>query len=99
MDKPLFIPLKKEFFQMFFYGQKDTEYRPFGPRWNAKTCTIGRPVVLSCGYGKHLRLRGVIVDAWISGSDEAPEEWRACYGDRECSVCCIRIRVEEIQKC
>jgi len=59
-DKPLFIPLKGEHFEAFERGEKDTEYRPYGKRWNERTCYLGRPVVLSFGYGKHRRLTGVI---------------------------------------
>lgn len=58
--KPLFIPLKKEYFEAFERNKKDTEYRLYGPRWNEKTCTVGRAVTLSCGYGKQRRLNGVI---------------------------------------
>jgi hypothetical protein len=32
MSKPLFIPLKAEFFEAFERGEKDTEYRVYGPR-------------------------------------------------------------------
>lgn len=58
--KPLFIPLKREYFDAFERGEKDTEYRIYGPRWNERVCSVGRPVVLSCGYGKQRRLEGVI---------------------------------------
>ena len=56
--KPLFIPLKKEYFAQFEQGQKTAEYRLYGPRWNENTCLPGRPVTLSCGYGKQKRLKG-----------------------------------------
>jgi hypothetical protein len=37
-------------------GTKDTEYRLYGPRWNERTCSIGRPAVISKGYGiRHRR--------------------------------------------
>lgn len=58
--KPLFIPLRGEYFDAFERGEKVTEYRQRGPRWNAETCYIGRRVVLSRGYGKHRRLTGII---------------------------------------
>ena len=32
MEKPLFIPLKREFFEAFKAGQKVEEFRPEGPR-------------------------------------------------------------------
>ena len=31
--KPLFIPLKAEFFNAFERGEKTAEYRVYGPRW------------------------------------------------------------------
>lgn len=59
-EKPLFIPLKKEYFDAFAAGEKTEELRPYGPRWNEKTCLPGRPVIISCGYGKQKRMRGMI---------------------------------------
>lgn len=58
--KALFIPLKREYYEAFEVGKKDTEYRRPGGRWNSKTCIPGREVVLSLGYGKQRRLKGVI---------------------------------------
>lgn len=53
--KPLFVPFKKEWFKLFECHDKTTEYRVYGPRWNERTCTVGREVTLSCGYsGKRL---------------------------------------------
>jgi hypothetical protein len=60
MEKPLFIPLKSQYYYAFAYGRKSTEYRQYGPRWNERVCRIGRPVVLSRGYGKRDRLAGII---------------------------------------
>ena len=45
---------------MFENGEKDTEYRIFGPRWNEKTCPVNRDVVISNGYGKRNRMEGKI---------------------------------------
>lgn len=93
-ERPLFIPLKTEPFLRFRLGSKDTEYRPYGPRWNERTCRIGRAVTLSKGYGKANRLTGTVrsfarsLDKWES------EEWRACYGDRRCVVACIGVDVK-----
>lgn len=58
--KPLFIPLKTEPFEAFADGSKGDELRRYGPRWNEQTCTVGREVVLSHGYGRSRRLRGRI---------------------------------------
>jgi len=59
-DKPLFIPLKTEFYELFERGEKTEEYRLYGSRWNENTCTVGRAVTLSKGYGKQNRLTGVV---------------------------------------
>lgn len=34
--KPLFIPIKREFFEAFERGDKTHEYRLYGPRWNER---------------------------------------------------------------
>lgn len=60
-EKPLFIPLKAKYFDAFASGDKDTEWRNYGPRWNEATCREGRRVILSRGYGKQSRLAGVVV--------------------------------------
>lgn len=57
-QKPLFVPLKTEYFDQFARGEKTTEYRLYGPRWNEGTCTPGRSVTLSHGYsGARIRAR------------------------------------------
>lgn len=58
--KPLFIPLCAKYYDAFVDGNKDTEYRILGPRWNEKTCFQTREVVLSRGYGKQNRCTGNI---------------------------------------
>lgn len=87
--KPLFIPLKTEFYLAFIDGTKNEEYRPEGPRWNRHTCAIGRRVVLSHGYGKADRCEGVITA--FRSTMELPPGWSACYGDRPGPVACITI--------
>ncbi len=59
-EKPLFIALKSEYYEQFKCGDKNTEYRLYGPRWNEKTCRVGRDVILSKGYGKKDRITGTI---------------------------------------
>lgn len=92
--KPLFIPLKREYFEAFFSGEKRQEYRPWGPRWNDRTCVIGRPVVLSCGYGKGRRLCGEIVAILKHEAPEFLPGWKECYGSRKGSACVITISVD-----
>lgn len=89
----LFIPLKTEYFEAFANGSKDTEYRPYGPRWNERTCRVGRPVVLSKGYGKRQRLRGVVVGFARMRTSRPSAAWEKCYGSREADMACIGIEV------
>jgi hypothetical protein len=80
--KPLFIPLKGEFYDAFERGDKEHEYRVAGPRWNADTCWVGRTVTLSRGYGKSRRLCGEIVSFSVSHTPCKTAMWREIYGDR-----------------
>ena len=57
---PLFIALKTEFFESFRSGEKTEELRTYGPRWNERTCTPGRPATLSRGYGRHERIAATV---------------------------------------
>jgi len=59
--KPLFIPLKREYYEQFAAGTKTKELRKYGPRWNEKHCYPGRRVTLSLGYGKAHRLTGTVI--------------------------------------
>lgn len=82
--KPLFIPLKTEFYEAFANGTKTKEYRAHSKYWNEKNCKIGRPVTLSKGYGKQQRLNAVIkrfrvIPAKHLGPDTF-ESLKAIYG-------------------
>ena len=57
-EKPLFIPLKTKWYEQFAAGEKRDELRLYGPRWNERTCRVGRAVTLSKGYGKAHRMTG-----------------------------------------
>lgn len=91
--KPLFIPLKREFFEAFKAGEKTQEYRPLGPRWNERTCALGRSVVLSLGYGKAQRLVGVITGFTTHSKPHLLPGWSDCYGDRHDTAAVIEITV------
>jgi hypothetical protein len=79
-EKPLFIPLRTEWFRQFEAGTKDTEYRAYGPRWNERTCRVGRKATVSHGYsGKRLE-RTVASFQALSWAD-APEVARAIFPD------------------
>lgn len=93
--KPLFIPLKREFFEAFCSGVKKIEFRKYGPRWNERTCKPGRGVILSLGYGKANRVRGCIVDFKAYKWPTRTAAWRKCYGeDYEGKAACITIRLD-----
>lgn len=92
----LFIPLKTEYFEAFKSGRKTVEYRPYGPRWNEKTCYVGRKVTLSKGYGKQARLTGTVIGFLKSDvPSRKMQAWKLCYGDRICDVACIRIKLDK----
>ncbi len=57
-QRPLFVPLKRQWFEAYRDGTKTVEYRLYGPRWNERSCTPGRPVILSLGYsGARIKAR------------------------------------------
>jgi len=89
----LFIPLKRRFFEEFADGSKTCEYRLYGPRWNEKTCVVGRAVTLSMGYGKQRRLSGKIVQALRLPHVERIPGWSACYGENPGPAMGIKIEV------
>jgi len=77
-EKPLFIPLRTEWFREFEAGTKDTEYRAYGQRWNERTCRVGRKATLSHGYsGK--RLYRSVAGFQILARADAPAAARAIY--------------------
>lgn len=93
--RPLFVPLKTEYFNAFKTGTKTEELRPYGQRWNESTCQIGREVILSKGYGKHERMRGIITAFKRQHASVFGSGYRrailACYGTLEMDMACIGI--------
>lgn len=81
MEKPLFIPLRTEWFQQFEAGTKNTEYRAYGPRWNERTCRTGRRAILSHGYGKRERLQRQVRGYEIVNHAAAPVAARTIFPD------------------
>jgi hypothetical protein len=63
--KPLFIPLMGIYYDAFARGEKSYEYRPYGPRWNERTCFAGRKAILSRGYGKKNRMTRTVGEVRI----------------------------------
>lgn len=94
MTKPLFIPLKTAYFEAFAKGEKTTEYRPYGPRWNERTCPVGRKVTLSQGYGKARRLTGTVIAFDRSAEPTRTAAWMDCYGAKSGEAACIHIQID-----
>lgn len=95
IEKPLFIPLKAEYFNAFESGEKREELRLYGQRWNERTCRVGRAITLSYGYGKSRRMHGKI---WAfkkqRGTLFGSTYKRAildCYGTLEVDIAVISI--------
>lgn len=93
-SKPLFIPLKGGYFEDFEQGRKSEEYRPYGPRWNEHTCPLGRPVVLSLGYGRARRLTGRISAFQQNTNPGQLHGWNECYGTRHPVAAVIGITLD-----
>jgi hypothetical protein len=82
MIPPLFVPLRTEWFRQFESGDKTVEYRAYGPRWNERTCFVGRKVTLSHGYsGKRLSAEVVAID--ILNRPNAPEAAQNIFPNAE----------------
>lgn len=98
-DKPLFIPLRRKFFDQFEAGEKREELRLYGPRWNESTCRVGRDVVLSCGYGKQRRLAGTVIGFKRQHGTTFGSTYRAaiqeCYGTLDVWIACIHISTDQ----
>ncbi|GEM_PF-1259075 len=93
--KPLFIPLRNEYFKAFQSGNKTDELRKYGPRWNEGTCIVGRGVTLSNGYGKNGRMKGCV---WRFKKQRGSlfrriykEEIQAVFGTLNIDIACISI--------
>ncbi|MDT8383007.1 MAG: hypothetical protein RRB22_01175 [Gammaproteobacteria bacterium] len=93
--RPLFLPLYTQYFNAYKDGSKTGELRLYGPRWNEKTCTVGREVVLSKGYGKQARMIGkVCFFAKVYGQHLNPENKKAVqamYGTLDVLIAFIGI--------
>jgi hypothetical protein len=97
-DKALFIPLKTEYYEAFKSGRKNTEFRRYGSRWNESTCTVGRQVTISKGYGKQNRLEGEVVGFEVKKGIELDnkEAIKMIYGTLNIEIACIKIKLNEV---
>lgn len=95
-ERPLFIPLTRRWFEAFERGEKQHELRPWGTRWNSRTCRVGRRVTLSCGYGKARRLTGTITAFATDGQAHLRyPEWAIVYGTRYSTAAVITIVLDK----
>lgn len=90
IERPLFAPLRSEWFDAFADGTKTEEWRRLGPRWNEATCLVGRPIVLARGYGWP-RLMACIAAISIKRPDN--KHRRALFGSH---TLCIVLHLEAI---
>lgn len=91
MERPVFIPLKRRFFEAFAAGEKRTEFRLLGARWNERVCAPGRAVTLSCGYSG-ARLSGRIDGFAVRTVADVPVMREVYPGARDSDpVACIEI--------
>jgi hypothetical protein len=90
--KSIFVPLRSKHWVDFRDHRKSTEWRAWGARWNDRTITPGRTIILSKGYTR-TRLHGVVVKvnrvSWLL----APDGARAIYPGIE-AFCAIEIELQ-----
>lgn len=88
--KPLFIPLKREWFEAFRLAGKDREYRPAS--W-LKRAMAGRRAILSLGYSG-ARMLATVVEAKHIPIKNAPEGAQRIYAGRETVLTEILLELE-----
>ncbi|WP_131667393.1 hypothetical protein [Psychrobacter pygoscelis] len=91
--KPLFCPLKKEYFLQFKNNEKTVEYRAYGKQWNEKTCTIGRLMNLSLGYNGE-RILAVITNFTVININQAPQAAIDIYKHKTNQIACIGVSLD-----
>ena len=92
MIPPMFIPLRRQWFEAFRDGEKRIEWRVYGARWNRQSAHRGRRVVLSLGYSG-ARLLGSIVRTRCVRADLAPPSARAIYPNAK-YLCAIHVALD-----
>lgn len=93
--KPIFIPLKSEYYQAFLDGSKRIEYRRAGVgQFTLAKCTPGREVTLSKGYGTRNRIKGTVIRSWIEHHEHPTGAIAACYGTEPIDIIAIEIAVD-----
>ena len=93
--KPIFIPLKTEFYEAFISGTKKYEYRKYGGYWSEKHIWPGKEVVISKGYGKHNRRKGVVTSfqKTMGYNCPNPQSVKQIYGTTDIEIAEIGIEL------
>lgn len=92
MIRPLFVPLRRQWWEAFRDGSKRIEWRVYGGRWNRQRCHRGRRVILSLGYSG-ARLLGTVVRTRCVSADLAPAAARAIYPTAR-YLCAIHVALD-----
>ncbi len=92
--KPVFIPLKHQYFEAFKSGHKKIEYRRVGGQFILSNCFSGREVTLSLGYGTRSRLQGTVIRSWVKHYEHPTGAIAECYGPEPIDIIAIEILVE-----
>jgi hypothetical protein len=88
---PLFVALKRCWWEQYRDGTKRVEWRVYGPRWNCRVAWKGRPVTLSLGYSGP-RIAAEVVRTRKVPRALAPEKARQFYPDAT-HFCAILVSV------
>lgn len=98
-EKPLFIVVKREFWEMFRNGTKPNmeEYRPYGAGWNERVCRPGRLTIIAAGY-RGPRLHAVVEAFRTSPEPTLTPAWEACgYKVKHPGKLAACIKLKDIQ--
>jgi hypothetical protein len=90
--KSIFVPLRSKHWVDLRDRRKSIEWRAWGARWNDRTITPGRTIILSKGYTRD-RLRGVVIKVHRVSRSLTPDGARAIYPDVE-TFCAIEIALQ-----
>jgi len=85
--KPFFLPLLKKHYLEFSEGTKRTEYRLEKGAYNENQIFVGREIIISNGYTKLGRLKGIITKVYRSKLISKTDSFVAIYGNCKEAFC------------
>jgi hypothetical protein len=95
-ERPLFVPLRTEYFRAIEAGTKRIEWRAYGPRWNHEVVRRGRAITFSRGYSGE-RLHGIVTSVRRVVAERAPAIATQIYPDAR-EFCAIRFRLSHLRQ-